>query len=88
MSKLIKITAIILGASMIFISLPSQTEATVVACYPKVLEKTEKVGGKTKKYYKQICRDRGGKVTVIIQIAVGKASHGYLHNKIHKDRTS
>lgn len=63
MSKLIKITAIIMGASMIFISLPSNTEAAW--CNDKILVKTERYceNGKTfiKKHYRQDCRYDNGK---------------------------
>lgn len=56
MSKLIKITAIILGASMIFISSPYSTEAAK-KCEAKKLEKTEIIVGEKSitlnKYYSQ-----------------------------------
>lgn len=68
MSKLLRLTGIILSASMIFISLPSNTEAA--RCENKKIEYVERycLDGRThtKIGYSQKCYDDSGKPTVKI----------------------
>lgn len=65
MSKLIKFTGILMTASFIFISLPSQTQAAA-KCDPKYIARTEtfcdhKTGYTvTNYYYKQTCYSDNG----------------------------
>lgn len=65
MSKLLRLTGIILSASMIFISLPSQTKAEQAVCYGAIVWKEEKfcLEGTyyIKTYYTQTCKYSDGK---------------------------